>query len=111
MGLVDFDGVDLGVVFDGLELDDELAAGVGGGVDGLDDGFVGGAGGLDDVEVREGGDAVDQYVEDAGSGLGPVGFGEVKFDGVGAAGGQAGDGVSEVAVAIGLVDGLGGGVA
>ena len=108
--LVNFYGVDLGVVFDGRELNYDLAGGVGDGVDGLDYGFVGGSRGGDDVEVGENRGVVDGDVEDALAGLAPVGFGEVELDDVGAVGGEAGDGVGEVAVAIGPVDGLGGGV-
>src|ERR1700678_4218112 len=102
----DLDGVDLGVVLDGDELDGDRAGAAGGCGERLGDRLELAAGGGEDVEVGQHLGAVDEDVEGAVPGGGPVLLGEVQPHRVARAGGQAGDRVGEVAVAVVLPDRL-----
>src|SRR5580698_10730767 len=106
LGRGHLDAVDLGVVFDGDELDGDGAGAGGGGGERLDHRDVLPAGGGEDVEVGQYLGAVDQHVKGPRPGGGPVFLGEVQPHRVAGAGGQAGDGVGEVAVPVVLVDRL-----
>src|SRR6202161_4624430 len=103
----DLDAVDLCVVLDGDELDGDRAGAAGGGGERFGHGLVLPACGGEDVEVGQDLGAVDEDVEGAIPGRGPVCLGEVESYRVAGAGGEAGDGVGEVAVAVVLVDRLG----
>src|ERR1700722_636036 len=105
----DLDAVDLGVVLDGDELDGDRAGAARRRGERLGDRLELPAGGGEDVEVGQHLRPVDEDVEDARPGGGPVLLGEVEADVVAGPGGEAGDGVGEVAVAVVLVDRLGGG--
>src|ERR1700733_14762950 len=99
------DSVDLRIIRGAhCELDGDSSSAVGRGHEGFDDGDKLSSSGREDIVVLQNLSAVDEDVELALSWSSPVGLGEVKIDDVACARGEAGDGVGERAVAIGLVN-------
>ncbi len=95
------DPAHLRIIQNRRERDDDPALAVGDRGEGLHDRLVARAGGLEGVEVGECGCAVDGHVELPLAWGVPEDLREVQANGVGLAGGEAGEGVAEVAEAFG----------